>query len=126
MPKDKVYEKLLQHDKEFVAINKQIEIVNKKLEKDGETLSRQEIKLLRIEMVIRGQNNKFEEHDKRIEEVSDKIDNFKVAVMNALDHLVVSADRVDKERLVTTYRIDDLDERVNQHDKEIHQLKTAR
>lgn len=58
-------------------------------------------------------------------EVKGELRNFRGAVMDALDHLVVAADRVDKERLITTYRVDGLDERVNQHDKEIAQLKTA-
>ena len=60
-----------------------------------------------------------------VSEVKENLQNFRGAVMNALDHLVVAADRVDKERLITTYRVDGLDERVNQHDKEIAQLKTA-
>ncbi|MEK7171116.1 MAG: hypothetical protein AAB774_02325 [Patescibacteria group bacterium] len=111
MPKDRIYEKLLQHDKKFVEY--------------GETLSRDEVKLLRMEMILRKHSDKLGEHDEKFREVLEKIDNFKTAVMDALDHLVVAADRVDKERLITTYRVDELDERVNQHNKEIAQLKTA-
>ncbi len=112
MPKDRIYEKLLQHDRQFAQY--------------GETLSRDEIKLLRLENILRRHSQKFEDQDKQLKGLSEKIDNLKGAVMEALDHLVVAADRVDKERLVTTYRIDGLDERVNQHDKEIAQLKSKR
>ncbi|MEK9167535.1 MAG: hypothetical protein AAB613_02235 [Patescibacteria group bacterium] len=117
MPEDRTYEKLLQHDKQFAAIIKN-------LTQSSETTSRHERKLLRMEIILRDYRYKLDDHDKKFKEVIEKIDNFKLAVMEALDHLVVSADRVDKERLITTYRIDTLDERVNEHDKEIAQLKT--
>jgi len=97
MAKDRVYEKLLQHDKQLQDLKSDVSVL--KADMSG----------VKTELT----------------EVKDELRNFRVAVMDALDHLVVRADRVDKERLVTTYRIDTLDERVNQHDKEITHLKAT-
>ncbi|MCR4278017.1 MAG: hypothetical protein NUV80_04145 [Candidatus Berkelbacteria bacterium] len=88
MPKDRIYEKLLRHDRQLSDIKTELSDVKT--------------------------------------ELKDDLQNFRLAVMEALDKLVIASDRMDQERLVATYRIDTLDERVNQHDKEIAQLKTKR
>ena len=89
MPKDdRIYEKLLQHDRQFILIDRKFVSIDKRFDS--------------IEKKLEGHNMRFVAIDNRFEEVINKIDNFKGAVMDALDHLVVAADRVDKERLVTT------------------------
>ena len=115
---DRIYKKLLEHDKRFDKNDKRWEENNKRWEQNDKCTNRMIKKLL--------------EHDEKFEKMatSEEVQTIKNEVMNSLDKMTTILKRMDEERVFTAKRIERVENETErlakentQHAKDIRQIK---
>lgn len=107
--KDKIFEKLMEHDKKFIEHDKRFDKIEKRFDKTDEKFDVITKKLL--------------EHDNYFDEMREEFNQKFNQVLTSLDKVMVIVQRLDQERLFTFEIIKRMQKDIDNNQKDLNRVK---
>jgi hypothetical protein len=120
--------KLEQHDQQFVKIDGHFEAIDKKLEQHDQQFAKIDEHFVAVDKHLEHHDKQFEaivgkliEHDEKLDNMVTKQEfhELREEILQGQDEIITIVKRLDQERVSTIGRIDRIEDRVEQTEKEV-------